>query len=205
MYCANYWPTIGAPIIVPPILALLWAVFFNSANPTWVRAQCRLERIGKYSHRLYSFSYVNNSLLSLSLSLSLSLFIFDLRLDFYISPYRRSLGRLTVRSRRLYFLVIATFNILQRSSPYYLRDLFTRFTPSLRPSRHLNPNVFAISNFPISTFRNSFYPSAIYFWHSLSDIVRSSPTIGILKGRLFRYLFDLELELNWYLYVSCGL
>ena len=35
IYCANYWPTIGAPIIVPPILARLSAVFFNSANPTW--------------------------------------------------------------------------------------------------------------------------------------------------------------------------
>ena len=35
--CANYWPTIGAPIIVPPILARLSAVFLNSANPTWVQ------------------------------------------------------------------------------------------------------------------------------------------------------------------------
>ena len=35
IYCANCWPTIGAPIIVPPILARSSAVFFNSANPTW--------------------------------------------------------------------------------------------------------------------------------------------------------------------------
>ena len=35
IYCANSWPTIGAPIIVPPILARSWAVSFNSANPTW--------------------------------------------------------------------------------------------------------------------------------------------------------------------------
>ena len=35
IYCANYWPTIGAPIIVPPILAQLSAVLLNSANPTW--------------------------------------------------------------------------------------------------------------------------------------------------------------------------
>ena len=122
-----------------------------------------------------------------------------IRVIFYlwrdISPYR-SLGWLTVRARRLYFLDIATFNILQGSSPPYLRDFFTRSTPSLRPSRHLDPNVFAIPNFCTSAFRNSFYLSAIYFWHSLPDTVRSSPTIGILKGRLFRYLFDLELELS---------
>ena len=123
-------------------------------------------------------------------------FIFDLRQDVQISPYRRSLGWLTVRSRRIYFLDIATFNILQGSSPPHLRELFTRSTLSLRPSRHLNPNVFAIPDFRTSTFHNSYYLSAIYFWHSLPDTVRSSPTIGILKGRLFRYLFDLALELN---------
>ena len=82
-------------------------------------------------------------------------FIFDLRRDVHISPYRRSLGWLIVRSRRLYFLGIATFNTLQGSSTPYLRDLFTRSTPS-RPSRHLNPDVFAIPNFRTSTFRNSF-------------------------------------------------
>ena len=58
-------------------------------------------------------------------------FIFYLRRDVHISPYRTSLGWLTVRSRRLYFLGIATFNILQGSSPPYLRDLFTSSTPSL--------------------------------------------------------------------------
>ena len=123
-------------------------------------------------------------------------FIFYLKRDVHISPYRRSLGWLTVKSRRLYFLGIVTFNILQGSSPHYLGDLFTRSTLSLRPSRHLNPDVFAISNFRTSTFRNSFYLSAIYFWHSLPDTVRSSPTLGNLKDRLFRYLFDFELELN---------
>ena len=88
-------------------------------------------------------------------------FIFDLRRDVHISPYRRSLGWLTVRSHRLYFLGIATFNILQGSSPTYLRDLFTRSPLSFRPLRQLNQNVFAIPNFRTSTFRNLFYLSAM--------------------------------------------
>ena len=53
-------------------------------------------------------------------------FIFDLRRDIHISPFRRSLRWLIVRSRRLYFLWIATFNILHDSSPSYLCDLFVR-------------------------------------------------------------------------------
>ena len=87
---------------------------------------------------------------------------------------------------------IATFNILHNSSPSYLRDLFVRPAPSVRPSRHLFTAVFGIPHFRTSTFRNSFYLSAIHFWHSLPDPVRSSPTIGILKGRLFEHLFGLD-------------
>ena len=71
-------------------------------------------------------------------------------------------------------------------------SLSSRSTPSVRPSRHLSPDVFAIPNFRTSTFRNSFYLAAIYFWHSLPDPVRSSPTVGILKSRLFKHLFDLD-------------
>ena len=62
-------------------------------------------------------------------------FIFDWRRDVHISPFRRSLGWLTVRSRRPYFLGIATFNILHDNSPFYLCDLFVRPAPSVRPSR----------------------------------------------------------------------
>ena len=35
IYCPNCWPTIGAPIIVSPILAQSSAVSFDSANPAW--------------------------------------------------------------------------------------------------------------------------------------------------------------------------
>ena len=66
-------------------------------------------------------------------------FIFDLSRDVHISPFRRSLGWLTVKSRRLYFLGIATFNILHDSFLSYPGNLFIRSTPSFRPSRQLFP------------------------------------------------------------------
>ena len=66
---------------------------------------------------------------------------------------------------------------------------------SVRPSRRLSPDVFVIPNFRTSTFRNSFYLSVIYFWYFLPDSVRSSPTVGILKGRLFKHLVDLDNDL----------
>ena len=110
-----------------------------------------------------------------------------------MSPFRRSLGRLTVTSRWLYCLGIATLNILHDSPPSYLCDLFIRSAPSVRPSRHLST---AVPHFRTSTFRNSVYLSAMYFWHSLPDPVRSSPTIGILEGRLFGHLFSLDNDFN---------
>ena len=104
-------------------------------------------------------------------------FIIDLRGDVHISPFR--LWGLTVRSRRLYFLGRATFN----SSPSLSFALLPRFV-----RRATSPLLYLHT----STFRNSFYLSAIYFLHSLRDPIRSSPAIGILKGRLFGHLFGLD-------------
>ena len=67
-------------------------------------------------------------------------FIFYLRRDVHISPYRRSLGWLSVKSRRLYFLDYATFNIIQGKAPSYLLELFDRHIPSQHPSRQCVPN-----------------------------------------------------------------
>ena len=47
IYCANCWPKIGAPIIVPPILARSSAVSFNSANPTWELSNYSLAQYGE--------------------------------------------------------------------------------------------------------------------------------------------------------------
>ena len=57
IYCANCWPTIGAPIIVPPILARSSAVSFNSANPTWLPNQFKKTIVKKLSVRCGSKNY----------------------------------------------------------------------------------------------------------------------------------------------------
>ena len=119
-------------------------------------------------------------------------FIFDLRRDVHISPYRRSLGWLSVKSRRLYFLGCATFNIIQGKAPSYLLELFERHVSSLRPSRQCVPYTFIAPSCRTSTYQNSFHPAAIHFWHSLPESVVSAPTIGILKTRLHDHLFALE-------------
>ena len=119
-------------------------------------------------------------------------FIFDLRRVVHISPYRRSLGWLSVKSRRLYFLGCATFNIIQGKAPSYWLELFERHVLSQRHSRQCVPYTFIAPSCRTSTFQNSFHPAAIHFWHSLPELVVSAPTIGILKTRLYDHLFALE-------------
>ena len=118
--------------------------------------------------------------------------IFDLRRDVHIAPYRRSLGWLSVKSRRLYFLGCATFNIIQGKAPSYLLELFERHVPSQRPSRQCVPYTFIAPSCRTSTFQNSFHPAAIHFWHSLPESVVFAPTIGILKTRLYDHLFAVD-------------
>ena len=103
-----------------------------------------------------------------------------LRWNVHISTYKRMLRWLNVRFRRHYFLWIAIFDIFHDSSPPYLRNRFNHSAPSIRRLRHLTSDVFAIPNFCTLTFGNSFYLAAIYFWHSLPNCVRCSPTIRIL-------------------------
>ena len=119
-------------------------------------------------------------------------FVFDLRRDVHISPHRRSLRWLSVKSRRLYFLGCATFNIIQGKARSYLLELFDRHVPSQHPSRQCLPNTFAVPSCRTSAYQNSFHQAEIYFWHSLHASVISAPTIGVLKLRLYKHLFALE-------------
>ena len=104
-------------------------------------------------------------------------FIFDLRRDVHISPYMRSLGWLSVKSRRWHFLVCAIFNTIQGKAPSYLLERFGRHVPSQRPSNQGVPNTFIAPSCRTSAYENSFLPAAIHFWHSFPASVVPAPTI----------------------------
>ena len=91
-------------------------------------------------------------------------FIFNLRRDAHITPYRHQLKWLSVKNRRLYFLGIQTYQILNLKSPSYLRELFIpRPSDTTRPPRYpLSPYLLYIPNHRTTTYRNSFHLSAVY-------------------------------------------
>lgn len=119
-------------------------------------------------------------------------FIFDLRRGEHISPYRRQLGWLTVKSRRLYFLGIIMFKVFRYETPIYILDLFPRPEHmNERTNRRPAPD-FTIPNHRTTIYHNSFSLSGMYLWESLPTSVKNSPSISVFKTRLYAYLLDLE-------------
>lgn len=119
-------------------------------------------------------------------------FIFNLRRSEHITPYRHRLNWLSVSNRRLYFLGIQTYRILNIFSPSYIEELFTVPDESLRRSPRFPASTFHIPNHSTSTYHCSFRLSAIYFWHTLPLEIRTASSLSIFKGKLFSYLFELE-------------
>lgn len=123
-------------------------------------------------------------------------FIFDIRRNVHITPYRLQLNWLSVRNRRLYFLGISIYQLLSTSTPSYLYNIFSFLDPLLRRSSrtHSPSTIFSIPQHRTSTYRNSYALAAIYWWHSLSEDITSSPSVSVFKIRLRNFLLATERE-----------
>ena len=121
-------------------------------------------------------------------------FIFNLRRNEHITPYRRSLGWLSVKNRRLYFLGCLTYRILHLPSPSYLSELSPPPDPLVRRSDRSTSqsSTFLIPSHRTITYRNSFRLSAIYFWHSLPDHIISASSLDSFKVLLRTFLNESE-------------
>ncbi|XP_046750069.1 uncharacterized protein LOC124413491 [Diprion similis] len=128
-------------------------------------------------------------------------FVFNLRRDEHITPYRLRLGWLSAENRRLYFLGITVFKILESEVPTYISELFLRPAEGLRQSERRALPTFHVPIHRTATYRNSFHLLAAYFWHSLPLTIKSSPTLQVLKSRLFAHLLESEI-LNYNILVG---
>ena len=104
-------------------------------------------------------------------------FIFNLKKDSVITIYREKLGWLSVEKRRLLFLGVLTYKILQSSRPIYLYEpLSAQFTEVRRSSRIGNANI-NIKIARTEAYKQSFNVSAMRFWYSLDDEVRTCSSL----------------------------
>lgn len=104
-------------------------------------------------------------------------FIFNLKRDEHITPYRRELKWLSIKSRRLYYLAAYFYKLLQIEKPIYLRKLFIE-EESRRSERlaiKTNNVNFVLPYFSTSYLENSFIISAIRLWQKLPiEVINSS-------------------------------
>ena len=127
--------------------------------------------------------------------LCVSVIHFPSRLSCFTTIYTpRQLTFLPVSLSLSLFLGITMYKILHDKAPDYLLEFFSRPIPSQRPSWQITRSFFTIPNFRTTTFWNSFFLAAIYFWHSLPIEVASLNGLSIFMVVLFKYLFALERE-----------
>lgn len=115
-------------------------------------------------------------------------FVYGLRRDTSLSPFRRKANWMTTRARRMYFLGILTYQILNSGSPSYLHDRYRVVDPSVRRSARQVSSNYQIPNCRTDTYTRSFWISSIKNWDSLPDQIKNSPSIDSFKSALFAYL-----------------
>ncbi|CAD6207867.1 GSCOCG00010256001-RA-CDS, partial [Cotesia congregata] len=104
-------------------------------------------------------------------------FIYNLKKDEHISPYRRELGWLSVKSRRMYYLACYFYKLLSISKPSYLRELFiedidTRH--SVRLAAKKNYVNFKLPKFTTTIYELSFVVTCIRLWEELpNDVINA--------------------------------
>ncbi|XP_044585968.1 uncharacterized protein LOC123266005 [Cotesia glomerata] len=115
-------------------------------------------------------------------------FIFNLKNDEHITPYRRELGWLTVKYRRMYFMSCFFFKLLQVGKPKYLRDSFVEET-EVRRSDRLAAKKHSLYKFPhfATTFmERSFQLGVIRLWEELPEEIVNSSSLEVFKNKISR-------------------
>lgn len=116
--------------------------------------------------------------------------------DIHITPYRRELGWLRAKDRRLYFLLSQLFTILRSGRPAYLRELFVLAAPgrdlaAQRPSRAFRSD-FVVPCCRTNAYLNSFAVAGTHHWDSLPPALKTAPTLASFKHGLFEHLLNTE-------------
>lgn len=133
-----------------------------------------LPLIDYYSIVLSNSTYDNDQKLQRSLNSAIR-FILNLKHDEHITPYRRELSWLTVKSRRIYYISCYFYKLLDIGKPCYLRNVFIE-DPNLRRSERLaakrNNIGFVMPYFSTTQYELSFVVIATRLWEELpADII----------------------------------
>ncbi|XP_044597515.1 uncharacterized protein LOC123274085 [Cotesia glomerata] len=135
----------------------------------------------------------NNTKLQRAMNSSMR-FIFNLKKDEHITPYRRELGWLSVKFRRMYYMSCYFYKLLQVEKPKYLRELFIEDTDVRRSSRLAakKHSFFKLPHFATTYMEHSFIVTVIRLWEELPDEIVNSSSSEVFKNKVFDYLLNLD-------------
>ena len=117
--------------------------------------------------------------------------IFKSRKHDHITPLLKTLHWLPVHLRIQYKIAVLCFNFFQGSSPYYISNLLSIYTPT-RPLRSsLDTRILRIPSIRTKTFGSrSFSYAAPNIWNSLPHVTRHAQSISSFKHQLKTLLFQ---------------
>ena len=117
-------------------------------------------------------------------------FIFRLHKYDHISPYRRELNWFTSSQRRLYFMLVIAYKILNELKPEYLyRCLEKKFYSCERETRQAK-NKFSVPDYRLHVYRNSFVYSISKVWDQLPDEIVAAESVCVFKNKLRKYMIE---------------
>ena len=109
----------------------------------------------------------------------------------------KDLPWLPVKDRIIYKIAVLVFNIINNnSSPSYLRELITVYTPQTQRSlRSSQKSLLEVPRKNLKTFgERSFSYAAPEVWNKLPESIKSSQSTAIFKKNLKTYLFCCSFE-----------
>ena len=109
----------------------------------------------------------------------------------------KDLHWLPVKDRIIYKIAVLVFNIINNnSSPSYLRELITVYTPQTQRSlRSSQKSLLEVPRKNLKTFGERYFSNAApEAWNKLPEYIKSSQSTAIFKKNLKTYLFRCSFE-----------
>lgn len=117
-------------------------------------------------------------------------FVFHLKRITPITEYRRRLGWLTVKQRRIQLLATQVFKVLRDKRPSYLFEKLDSHRAETRDGLRLtSARVFDLPIPRSAAYANSFTYKGMSVWNQLPPSIREAPSVNSFKTHIYRHLF----------------
>ena len=140
------------------------------------------------------YSDINNQLTDQLQRLSNSCvrYIFGLRRQDHITPFRRKLNWMSIKTRTNYFAALTLYRLIRMKEPPFLLSLFEPYK-SDKPSRGVRKDLKIPSSITTDWGINSFQVKYAHFWNNIPPCIRDLHSFTRFKKSIRQYLYSSDL------------